>query len=83
MVATDRIRVPGYHFPFPANGHAVRAGNGFRCVPAGWSSVVSTAIRGGLQGAAGGDLRGAFRSARGRNFLTGTGDRITDYPVSQ
>ncbi|MFN7000507.1 MAG: MBL fold metallo-hydrolase [Elioraea tepidiphila] len=40
MVATDRIRVTGYHYPFPANGHVARAGNGFRFVPAEWSSAV-------------------------------------------
>jgi hypothetical protein len=40
MVATDRIRVTGYHFPFPANGFVARAGNGFRFVPADWSPVV-------------------------------------------
>jgi glyoxylase-like metal-dependent hydrolase (beta-lactamase superfamily II) len=40
MVATDRIRVTGYHYPFPANGYVARAGNGFRFVPAEWSSTV-------------------------------------------
>lgn len=40
MVATDRIRVSGYHYPFPANGHVGRAGSGFRFVPAEWSSAV-------------------------------------------
>jgi len=40
MVATDRIRVTGYHFPFPANGYVTRAGSGFRFVPADWSSAV-------------------------------------------
>jgi len=44
MVATDRIRVTGYHFPFPANGHFARhpAGGvpGFVFVPADWSSAV-------------------------------------------
>lgn len=40
MVATDRIRITGYHFPFPANGYVTRAGNGFRFVPADWSSAV-------------------------------------------
>lgn len=40
MVATDRIRVTGYHYPFPANGYVARAGNGFRFVPADWSSAV-------------------------------------------
>jgi glyoxylase-like metal-dependent hydrolase (beta-lactamase superfamily II) len=40
MVATDRIRVTGYHYPFPANGYVARQGNGFRFVPADWSSAV-------------------------------------------
>ena len=44
MVATDRIRVTGYHFPFPANGYFARhnlgGAQGFIFVPADWSSVV-------------------------------------------
>jgi glyoxylase-like metal-dependent hydrolase (beta-lactamase superfamily II) len=40
QVATDRIRVTGYHFPFPANGYMAKEGNGYRFVPAFWSSVV-------------------------------------------
>lgn len=40
MVATDRIRITGYHFPFPANGYVARQGNGYRFVPADWSSQV-------------------------------------------
>jgi glyoxylase-like metal-dependent hydrolase (beta-lactamase superfamily II) len=40
MVATDRIRVTGYHYPFPANGYVAKQGNGFRFVPADWSSAV-------------------------------------------
>ncbi|MBP0464973.1 MBL fold metallo-hydrolase [Roseomonas sp. PWR1] len=40
MVATDRIRVTGYHYPFPANGFVARNGNGYRFVPADWSSAV-------------------------------------------
>ena len=40
MAATDRIRVSGYHFPFPANGYIARDGQGFRFVPAEWSSAV-------------------------------------------
>lgn len=40
MVATDRIRITGYHFPFPANGYVARAGDGFRFVPADWSGAV-------------------------------------------
>jgi len=40
MVATDRIRVTGYHFPFPANGYVARAGNGYRFVLADWSGTI-------------------------------------------
>ena len=40
QVATDRIRCIGYHFPFPANGHVVKEGQGYRLVPAPWSSAV-------------------------------------------
>ena len=40
MAATDRIRVTGYHFPFPANGFFVREGQGYRFVAADWSSAV-------------------------------------------
>ncbi|MDO9711343.1 MBL fold metallo-hydrolase [Paracraurococcus lichenis] len=36
-VATDRIRVIGYHFPFPATGHIAREGEGYRYVAAEWA----------------------------------------------
>ncbi|MFH5924423.1 MBL fold metallo-hydrolase [Roseomonas xinghualingensis] len=39
-VAADRIRSVGYHWPFPANGYVLKEGNGYRLVPAEWSSVV-------------------------------------------
>ncbi|SHJ36188.1 Glyoxylase, beta-lactamase superfamily II [Roseomonas rosea] len=39
-VATDRIRCVAYHWPFPANGTVLKEGNGYRLVPAEWSSVV-------------------------------------------
>jgi glyoxylase-like metal-dependent hydrolase (beta-lactamase superfamily II) len=39
-VASDRMRITGYHFPFPANGFMVRDGQGFRFAPADWSGVV-------------------------------------------
>lgn len=39
-VATDKVRVMGYHFPFPANGHIAKDGQGFRYVPADWSGTV-------------------------------------------
>ena len=38
QVATDRIRITGYHFPFPATGYMAKDGNGYRFVPADWSS---------------------------------------------
>jgi glyoxylase-like metal-dependent hydrolase (beta-lactamase superfamily II) len=40
MIATDRIRSVGYHWPFPANGYVAKDGNGYRFHPADWSSVV-------------------------------------------
>jgi len=36
QIAADRIRAVGYHWPFPANGHVLRAGDGYRLVPAEW-----------------------------------------------
>jgi glyoxylase-like metal-dependent hydrolase (beta-lactamase superfamily II) len=38
--ADERARVIGYHFPFPANGYVARWGEGFRFVPADWSSAI-------------------------------------------
>lgn len=39
-VAADRMRITGYHFPFPANGYMAKEGNGYRFVPADWSSAI-------------------------------------------
>ena len=39
-VAAERARITAYHFPFPANGYVARWGEGFRFVPADWSSMV-------------------------------------------
>ncbi|WP_431281524.1 MBL fold metallo-hydrolase [Humitalea sp. 24SJ18S-53] len=39
QVATDRTRCVGYHFPFPANGYIVKTADGYRLVPATWSSA--------------------------------------------
>jgi len=36
-VATDRIMVMGYHFPFPAIGHVVRRDTAYHWEPAVWS----------------------------------------------
>ncbi len=40
MAATDRIRVTGYHFPFPASGFVARHSQGFMFVPADWATAV-------------------------------------------
>lgn len=40
MLAADRIRITGYHFPFPANGFVTKDGAGYRFVPSDWSSAV-------------------------------------------
>ena len=39
-VATDRIRITGYHLPFPANGYLAKEGSGYRFVAADWLSAV-------------------------------------------
>jgi glyoxylase-like metal-dependent hydrolase (beta-lactamase superfamily II) len=39
-VATDRIRITAYHFPFPANGYLAKEGSGYRFIAADWSSAV-------------------------------------------
>ncbi len=36
MLATERMRVTGYHFPFPANGYIARQGESYAFVPAFW-----------------------------------------------
>lgn len=36
-VATDRVRVVGFHFPFPAVGHIAREAEGYRYVPQEWA----------------------------------------------
>ena len=37
-VAVDRMRVSGYHFPFPAIGHIAKEGNGYRFVQTDWAA---------------------------------------------
>jgi glyoxylase-like metal-dependent hydrolase (beta-lactamase superfamily II) len=39
MVSTDRIRVTGYHFPFPSTGFMAKDGNGYRFVPTDWAAA--------------------------------------------
>ncbi len=40
MLVADRMRVQGFHYPFPANGYVEKDGNGYRLVPAPWSPVL-------------------------------------------
>jgi hypothetical protein len=37
-VSAERMRVTGFHYPFPANGYMAKEGNGYRFVPADWAS---------------------------------------------
>lgn len=39
MAVTEKTQVAFYHAPFPATGHIVRDGNGFRLAPVVWSPV--------------------------------------------
>lgn len=36
-IATDRVRIAGYHLPFPAVAHVDKAGEGFAYVPVLWN----------------------------------------------
>lgn len=40
MLVADKMRVQGFHYPFPANGYVEKDGNGYRLVPAPWSPVI-------------------------------------------
>ncbi|WGF88270.1 MBL fold metallo-hydrolase [Marinivivus vitaminiproducens] len=40
MAASERMRLVGYHFPFPATGYIGREGQGYRYVPAFWQPGV-------------------------------------------
>ena len=40
MLATDRILLQGYHFPFPAIGYIEKAGTGYRWAPAPWNPML-------------------------------------------
>jgi glyoxylase-like metal-dependent hydrolase (beta-lactamase superfamily II) len=37
QLATDRLLVAGYHYPFPGIGHVVRDGTAYRWLPADWT----------------------------------------------
>ena len=40
MLVADKMRVQGFHYPFPASGYIQKDGNGYRLVPAPWSPVI-------------------------------------------
>jgi glyoxylase-like metal-dependent hydrolase (beta-lactamase superfamily II) len=40
MLVSEKMRVQGFHYPFPANGFVEKDGNGYRLVPAPWSPVM-------------------------------------------
>lgn len=40
MLVADKMRVQGFHFPFPANGYVSKDGSGYQLVPAPWSPVI-------------------------------------------
>ena len=40
MAASERAQVAFYHAPFPATGHIIKDGDGFRFVPVQWSPAV-------------------------------------------
>jgi glyoxylase-like metal-dependent hydrolase (beta-lactamase superfamily II) len=39
MLVADKMRVQGFHYPFPANGYVEKDGTGYRLVPAPWSPI--------------------------------------------
>lgn len=38
-VSAERMRVTGFHFPFPANGYVAREAEGYRFIPADWAAA--------------------------------------------
>lgn len=40
MLAAEKMRVQGYHYPFPSNGYVRKEGDGYRLVVAPWSPVI-------------------------------------------
>lgn len=36
MLVADRMRVQGFHYPFPGVGHVEKAGDGYRAIPEAW-----------------------------------------------
>jgi glyoxylase-like metal-dependent hydrolase (beta-lactamase superfamily II) len=40
MLVAERMKLQGFHFPFPGNGYVEKHGDGYRLVPAPWSPVI-------------------------------------------
>jgi glyoxylase-like metal-dependent hydrolase (beta-lactamase superfamily II) len=40
MLVAEKMRVQGFHYPFPGLGNVVKDGDGYRLVPAQWSPVI-------------------------------------------
>lgn len=40
MVATEKMRVQGFHYPFPALANIEKDGSGYRWVPARWDPII-------------------------------------------
>src|SRR5712671_1406858 len=40
MLVAEKMRVQGFHYPFPGLGNVVKDGSGYRLVPAQWSPVL-------------------------------------------
>jgi glyoxylase-like metal-dependent hydrolase (beta-lactamase superfamily II) len=40
MLAAEKMRVQGFHYPFPAVGYVEKDGTGYRMIPAPWNPVI-------------------------------------------
>ncbi|WP_424632090.1 MBL fold metallo-hydrolase [Bradyrhizobium sp. SYSU BS000235] len=40
MIVADRMRVQGFHYPFPGLAHIEKDGTGYRWIPAPWNPVI-------------------------------------------
>ena len=40
MLVAEKMRVQGFHYPFPGLGNVVKDGNGYRLVPAQWNGLL-------------------------------------------
>ena len=40
MLVAEKMRVQGFHYPFPGLGNVVKDGSGYRLVPAQWNPVI-------------------------------------------